>query len=80
MTEVRVRRLEEWVVEALRSRAKRHGRSLEGELRELLSEEALRPRVEAANRAEALRQAINNEHGLLPDSAVHIREDRDARG
>ena len=80
MTEVRVRKLDMWVVEALRSRAKRHGRSLEGELRQLLSDEALRPRMEAAERAQALREAITQESGLLPDSAALIREDRDARG
>jgi plasmid stability protein len=80
MTDVRVRNLDNWVVEALRARAKRHGRSLEGELRELLSEEAMRPRLEAAARAQALREGIAREHGLLPDSAALIREDRDARG
>jgi antitoxin FitA len=80
MAEVRVRKLDDWVVSALRLRAKRHGRSLEGELRELLSEEALRPRIEAADRAQAMREAILSDNGSLPDSAALIREDRDARG
>jgi antitoxin FitA len=80
MAEIRVRKLEEWVVDALRARAKRHGQSLEGELRRLLCDEAKRPRFEAAERATALRAAIAQEHGLLPDSAASIREDRDARG
>jgi plasmid stability protein len=80
MAEVRIRKLEEWVVNALRSRARRQGRSLEGKLRELLREEAMRPRAEAANRAQAMREAIAHEHGLLPDSATLIREDRDTRG
>jgi hypothetical protein len=80
MAEVRVRKLDEWVVGALRARAKRHGRSLETELRQLLSEEAFRPRREAAERARLLREAIAKEHGQLSDSAVLIREDRDTRG
>ncbi len=80
MAEVRVRNLEEWVVELLRTRARRHGRSLEGELRLLLSEEAMRPRLQAAERAEALREAIRQESGQLPNSAALIREDRDTRG
>jgi antitoxin FitA len=80
MAEVRVRRLDVWVVDALRSQAKRHGRSLEGELRSLLSEEAMRPRLEAAERAAALREGIAEEGGQLPDSTAFIREDRETRG
>ena len=80
MADVHVRKLDDWVVAALRSRARRHGHSLEGELRQLLSAEALRPRQEAADRAQAVREAIAQEHGLLPDSALLIRQDRDARG
>ena len=45
-----------------------------------LREVALRPRQEMADRAARLRNAIAREHGLLPDSAASIREDRDARG
>jgi len=45
----------------------------------MLSDEARRPRIEAAERAAALREAIQQESGVLSDSAVHIREDRDAR-
>ena len=80
MSDVRVRKLDEWVVAALRARAKRRGRSLEAELREVLHQEAMRPRQEAASRAQVLRETIAKEHGVLPDSAASIREDRDARG
>jgi plasmid stability protein len=36
MADVRVRKLEDWVVNWFRVQAKRHGRSLEGELRQAL--------------------------------------------
>jgi len=80
MSELRVRNMDDWIVSELRARAKSHGRSLEAELRELLRAEAVRPRREAAERARALRDAIAQEHGLLPDSAALIREERDSRG
>jgi plasmid stability protein len=79
MPELRVRNMEDWVIVELKAQAKAHGHSLEAELRDLLREIALRPRREMAERAARLRQAIAQEHGLLPDSAEAIREDRDAR-
>ena len=72
--------MEEWVVAELKAQARSHGHSLEAELRLRLRELALQPRREMAERAARLRQAIAQEHGLLPDSAAAIREDRDMRG
>lgn len=80
MSELRVRNMEEWVVAELKAQARSHGHSLETELRHRLRELALQPRREMAERAARLRQAIAQEHGLLPDSAAAIREDRDTRG
>ncbi len=80
MAEVRVRNLEDWVVSELRARAKRHGNSLEGELREVLKEEVLRPKREAATELRALRDELEQRVGLMSDSTVGIREDRDRRG
>jgi plasmid stability protein len=80
MSELRVRNMEDWVIAELKAQARSHGRSLEAELREQLRELALRPRREMAERAARFRQAIAQEHGLLPDSAASIREDRDTRG
>jgi plasmid stability protein len=71
--------MDEWVIAELKAQAKAQGRSLEAELRERLTELALRPRQQMAERAARLRQAIADEHGLLPDSAIGIREERDAR-
>lgn len=72
--------MEDWVIAELKAQAKAHGHSLEAELRDRLRELALRPRQEMADRAARLRESIAQEHGLLPDSAAAIREDRDARG
>jgi len=79
MPELRVRNMDDWVIVELKAQARSHGRSLEAELRERLRELALRPRREMADRAARFRDAIAREHGLLPDSAASIREDRDAR-
>jgi plasmid stability protein len=80
MSELRVRNMDDWVIAELKAQARAHGRSLEAELRDRLREVVLRPRQEMAARAARLRDAIAQEHGLLPDSAAAIREDRDARG
>ncbi len=72
--------MEDWVITELKAQARAHGHSLEAELRDRLRELALRPRQEMADRAARLRERIAQEHGLLPDSAAAIREDRDARG
>jgi plasmid stability protein len=78
--ELRVRNLEGWVLQALKDQARSHGRSLEGELRDRLTELALQPRLEMADRTARLRQAIGQECGLLPDSTADIRKDREQRG
>ena len=77
MTSVRIRNLDERVVTELKYRAKRHGNSLENELRALLTDEAFRPRREAAERAFRIREAIRAEAGTLSDSTRFIREARD---
>jgi antitoxin FitA len=80
MSELRVRNMDDWILAELKAQAKAHGRSLEAELRERLLELALRPRQEMAERAARLRGSIAKEHGLLPDSAASIRQERDGRG
>lgn len=77
MPSVRIRDLDERVVAELKDRAKRHGTTLENELRALLTKEAFRPRREAAERAARIREAIRAEVGTLSDSTRFIREARD---
>lgn len=80
MGEVSVRDLDDAVVVALKDRARRHGKSLSEELREMLTREAVRPRQETAERLQALRDQIRAECGELPDSTPFIRAKRDRRG
>jgi antitoxin FitA len=80
MTDVRVRDVDDWVVESLRLRARANKRSLEGELRELLRREALRPKEELADEFRRMRDELKEKHGTFTDSAAVIREMRDERG
>ncbi len=78
MSEVRVRNVDEWVAAELRAR--HNGRSLEAELREVLRQEALRPKQELAADLGRLRAELAVKYGPFSDSAAPIREDRNARG
>jgi plasmid stability protein len=80
MTDVRVRNVEDWVVESLRLRARANGQSLEGALRELLRQEAMRPKRELADRLRRTRAELYKKYGRLSDSAELIRAERDERG
>lgn len=80
MTEVRIRNVEEWIVQSLRTRARSKGNTLEGELRELLREEAMRPKQELAGELRDMREQLRKKYGTFSDSAALIREDRDSRG
>ena len=80
MTEVRIRSVERWVVESLSARARSKGNSLEGELRELLREEAMRSRRELGHELRRLRCELREKYGTFSDSAALIREERESRG
>lgn len=80
MADVKVRKLDDWVVAALRERARRGGRSLEDELRVVLRAAALQPQRAFLEKARSVRRAIAQRHGQLSDSTPLIREDRETRG
>jgi plasmid stability protein len=80
MAQVHVRNLDDVVVRELRERAVRHGRSLEAELRELLTAEALRPRREIAAELDRLEQVMRSEDDELFDSTAWIRQERERIG
>lgn len=80
MTDVRIRNVDPWVVESLRLRVREKGNSLEGELREMLRQEAMRPKRELAEELHRMRGELREKYGTFSDSAALIREDRDARG
>jgi plasmid stability protein len=64
MAEVKVRKLENWVVQVWQKRAQQAGRSLEEELRQALTAEALRPQQRFAAKSAELRAAIQQDTGL----------------
>lgn len=80
MADVKVRKLDDWVVEAIKARARRAGRSLEEELRRVITDTALKAQHEFADRSAAWRKAMRRKHGTFSDSTPLIREDRDTRG
>jgi len=80
MANIRIRNLEDWVVETIRQIAGKNKRSMEEEMRTILREAASGPKKNLANLARNLREEIIREHGILPDSALSIREERDLRG
>jgi plasmid stability protein len=80
MTDVRVRDLDDDIVALLKDRARVNGRTLENELREALTELAMRSKRELVARVAQLRESIKAEAGVLTDSAPFIREERDRRG
>ncbi len=74
MAQVLVRDLDDSVVERLKARAKRHGRSLEAELRIVLEQSASADMLEARRVADWIRAALRGrEHS---DSADLMAEDR----
>ncbi|MFQ6018914.1 MAG: Arc family DNA-binding protein [Kiloniellaceae bacterium] len=76
MANLTIRNLDDAVVEKLKARAKAHHRSLEAELRALLSEAASRPsREEFRKRAERI--AAMTPDAEQTDSTKIIREFRD---
>ena len=80
MTEVRIRNVDSWVVELLKLRAHEHGNSLEGELREMLRQEAMRPKLELSDELRRMRDELRAKYGTFTDSTKVIREMRDERG
>jgi plasmid stability protein len=79
MKEVRVRNLPDEIVHALRRRAQRNGHSLEGELRELLTEEAIRPHRDLVASLKRSQEEQRAAHGVLSDSTPYIRAMRDGK-
>ena len=77
---LKIRKLPEWVVIAFKSRAAHQGRSLEEELRSLLTEAASQPKQDRTAEMAAFRKMLRRKYGTLADSTAGIRADRQARG
>jgi plasmid stability protein len=80
MADVKVRNLPDWVVTSFRNKAEHEGRSLEEELRMLLTDEAMKRRQEIFRKMKAFQTKLRKKYGELSDSTPGIREDREARG
>ena len=76
MAQVIVRNLDDRVVATLKQQAKRRGRSLEQELREILARAAKPSRADALRVADEIRRAAPPQR---TDSTDLIREARDGR-
>jgi plasmid stability protein len=77
MGTVTIRNLDDKVIKRLKARAKNHRRSLEAELRDLLSYASRQPLIVDAV-AEAKRIAAMTPKGVKQtDSVILLREDRD---
>ena len=78
MAQVLIRKLDDGVVAALKRRARLKGRSLEQELREILTAVAALTPAQRLTRADRIR-AMTPGQISQSDSTDLIREDRDAR-
>ena len=76
VSQVIVRNLDARVIAELKRRAKRRGRSLEGELRVILTEAARPRRTELIAEADRVRAMTP---GPLEDSVMLLRQERDSR-
>lgn len=75
MPNLLIRGLKSKIVDRLKARAKRHGRSLQSEIKQVLESEAARWSIdEALERARAFRESVGRVKG---DSADLVREDRE---
>ncbi len=78
MAQILVRNLEEAVVEKLKRRAERAGRSLQAEVKEILTEAPDEPKLDMAAFRKLADEIRNRFDGRkFTDSAELIREDRD---
>lgn len=80
MGELRIRDVDDDLVALLKIQAKRHGRSLGDEVREVLRAEVRRHRQAIADDLRQFRESLQAKYGVMSDSTVLIREDRDSRG
>ncbi|TWT44930.1 hypothetical protein RAS1_13500 [Phycisphaerae bacterium RAS1] len=77
MGELRVRNINKDIIDMLRARAAREGRSLASLIDAVLTAEAMRPRRELVERLDKHHEEMRAKYGELPDSTPGIREERD---
>lgn len=75
MPDILIRGLDERTIERLKARAKRHGRSLQSEARQILKQASGYSEEEAVDLMRQWQKRLAGRN--LPDAADLIREDRD---
>lgn len=80
MAQIKVRELDDWIVSVLRENATLEGSSLEQYLRDILKEAALKHQHKFAQEQLEHLSDFEAKHGVLTDSTLGIREDRELRG
>lgn len=79
MTELRIRNIDDWIVDMHRHNAKKNGASLEAELRRVLTDAALAKRYAMADRLEKECNELREKYGEFPSSVPFIRAMREGR-
>lgn len=77
MGEIKVRRLEDWVIDVYRHRAARSGQSVEEEVRQALKADALKAQHAFARESRARLEEMRAKYGDSFDSVALIRAVRD---
>ncbi len=80
MVELRIRNLDDWVTSWLKAQAQLHGRSLEKELRELLTDTVRSRKNQITEQLLADLETLEQRHGLFASGTNGIRDERDKRG
>ena len=80
MADLHIRQLDEWTIDSLRRQSLAKGQELEVFLADLLYKQAMRPNRKLARKLRKMQEQLRKKYDTFSDSAVFIREDRDARG
>lgn len=79
MAQIKVRDIDDWIVDVLKDNATDVGQSLEEHLRHVLKDAALANQYRFAKEQAVFLHEMAEKHGTLPDSTDGIREDRQKR-
>ena len=77
MTEVRIRNVDDWVVEWHRQSAKHSGQTLESHLRDTLTNIVMERKRAIAKEMRDAAEELRQKYGEFPDSTPFLREERD---
>ena len=80
MVDLRIRNMDDWVLDIHRRQAKAQGVTLENEVRQILTDAALARKRKLVDELRAMQNELREKYGTFSDSAIVIREERDRRG